>query len=102
MNAAAQREDEGDAANSKDTDWYLGERQRHRGSLHRDVWQGTAADLASRGFIAVYPSAGWWRSRPALEHYALPARYSLVVSIHTEQTEVDLYAVIANKVAIVV
>ena len=102
VNAAAQREDEGDAVNPKDTDWYLGERQRHRGSLHRDVWQGTAADLASRGFIAVYPSAGWWRSRPALERYALPARYSLVVSIHTEQTEVDLYAVIANKVAIVV
>lgn len=102
VNAAAQREDEGDAANPKDADWYLGERQRHRGSLHRDVWQGTAADLASRGFIAVYPSAGWWRSRPALERYALPARYSLVVSIHTEQTEVDLYAVIANKVAVVV
>jgi hypothetical protein len=102
VNAAAQREDEGDAANPKDTDWYLGERQRHRGSLHRDVWQGTAAELASRGFIAVYPSAGWWRSRPALERYALPARYSLIVSIHTEQTEVDLYAVVANKVAIAV
>lgn len=102
MNAAAQREDEGDVANPKDTDWFLGERQRHRGSLHRDVWQGTAAELASRGFIAVYPSAGWWRSRPALERYALPARYSLIVSIHTEQTEVDLYAVVANKVAIAV
>ena len=40
--------------------------------------------------------------RPVLERYALPARYSLVVSIHTEQTEVDLYAVIANKVGILV
>jgi len=102
VNAAAQQEDEGGGANPKDTDWYLGDRQRHRGSLHRDVWEGTAADLASRGFIAVYPSAGWWRSRPALERYGLPARYSLVVSIRTEQNEVDLYNVIANKVSIMV
>lgn len=102
VNAAAQRSDDDDAANPKDPNWYLGDRQRHRGSLHRDVWRGTAAELASRGFIAVYPSSGWWRTRPALERYALPARYSLVVSIHTEQTEVDLYAVIANQIGIVV
>ena len=30
---------------------------RHRGSLHQDAWHGTAADLASRGFLAVYPAA---------------------------------------------
>ena len=77
------------------------ERQRHRGSLHQDVWEGTAADLASRGFLAVYPAAGWWRTRPALERYDLPARYSLVVSIRTEQTEIDLYNAIAQKVEIV-
>ena len=100
INAAAEREDEVDPVNPKDLDWYLGERQRHRGSLHQDVWEGTAADLASRGFIAVYPSAGWWRTRPALERYDLPARYSLVVSLRTDQVEVDLYNVIAQKVAI--
>ena len=101
VNAAAQREDEGDPVNPRDPDWYLGERQRHRGSLHQDVWEGTAADLASRGFLAVYPAAGWWRTRPALERYDLPARYSLVVSIRTEQTEIDLYNAIAQKVEIV-
>ncbi|HVK55085.1 MAG TPA: S8 family peptidase [Burkholderiales bacterium] len=101
VNAAAVREDEGDSVNPRDPDWYLGKYQRHRGSLHQDVWEGTAADLASRGFIAVYPAAGWWRTRPALERYDLPARYSLIVSIRTEQTEIDLYNVIAQKVAIV-
>ena len=45
VNAAAQREDDGDSVNPRDPDWYLGERQRHRGSLHQDVWEGTAADL---------------------------------------------------------
>lgn len=102
VNAAAQREDDGDQINPKDPHWYLGDRQRHRGSLHQDVWVGTAADLASRGYIAVYPSAGWWRTRPALERYNLPARYSLVVSIRTDETKVDLYNAIANQVAIVI
>ncbi len=101
INAAAQQEDDGAAANSRDAGWHLGDRQRHRGSLHQDVWEGSAADLASRGFLAVYPAAGWWRTRPALERYALPARYSLIVSLRTEQTDVDLYNVIASKIAIV-
>lgn len=100
VNAAAQREDEGDPVNPSDPNWLLGERRRHRGSLHQDVWKGTAAELASRGFIAVYPSAGWWRTRPALERYALPARYSLVVSIQTQQTDVDLYAAVAQKIPV--
>lgn len=102
INAASEREDEGDPINPKDPNWRLGDRLRHRGSLHQDIWEGTAADLASRGFIAVYPSSGWWRTRPALERYDLPARYSLLVSIRTEQTEIDLYTAIANQIAAVV
>ena len=86
--------------NPSDSNWLLGTWRRHRGSLHQDVWKGTAAELASRGFIAIYPSAGWWRTRPALERYSLPARYSLVVSIQTQQTEVDLYAAVAQKIAV--
>jgi hypothetical protein len=100
VNAAAEREDEGDPINPKDPHWYLGDRQRHRGSLHQDVWEGTAAELASRGFVAVYPSTGWWRTRPTLERYNLPARYSLIVSIRTEQTEIDLYNAIAQQIII--
>jgi hypothetical protein len=99
VNAAAEREDEGDPVNPKDPDWLLGERLRHRGSLHQDTWEGTAAGLASRGFIAVYPAIGWWRSRPALERYDLPARYSLIVSIRTAQTDVDLYVAVAQQIA---
>lgn len=100
INAAAQRDDEGDPVNPGDPSWILGEKQRHRGSLHQDIWEGTAADLASRGFLAVYPAAGWWRTRPALERYNLPARYSLIVSIRTEQNDIDLYTAITQKIAI--
>jgi hypothetical protein len=99
INAAAEREDEGDAIDPKDPNWLLGDRQRHRGSLHQDIWRGTAAELASRGFVAVYPAKGWWRTRQALERYDLPARYSLLVSINTPALGVDLYTPIAQQVA---
>lgn len=99
INAASVREDEGIQINPKDPDWLLGENLRHRGSLHQDIWEGTAADLAGRGFIAVYPSNGWWKTRPALEQYGLPAHYCLIVSIRTAQTGIDLYTAIANKIS---
>lgn len=99
INAAAEREDDGDPIDPKDPNWVLGDLKRHRGSLHQDIWQGTAAELASRGFIAVYPAKGWWRTRQAQERYDLPARYSLIVSIRTPQTDVDLYTPIAQQVA---
>ena len=99
INAAAEREDDDDPIDPKDPNWVLGDRQRHRGSLHQDIWFGNAAELASRGFIAVYPAKGWWRTRPALERYNLPARYSLIVSIRTPETNVDLYTPIAQQIA---
>lgn len=99
INAAAELEEDGAPIDPKDANWILGDRQRHRGSLHKDVWRGTAAELANRGFVAVYPSKGWWRTRPAQERYSLPARYSLIVSIRTPETEVDLYTPIADMIA---
>ena len=99
VNAAALREDDADPIDAKDPDWLLGNTKRNRGSLHRDSWHGTAAELACRGFIAIYPAIGWWRTRPAQERYDLPARYSLVVSIRTPEIDVDLYTPIAQQIA---
>ncbi len=99
INAAAAREEAGRPAAPTDSKRILGDNLRHRGSLHQDTWRGTAADLASRGFLAVYPAQGWWRTRPAQERYDLPARYSLIVSIRTPHTDVDLYTPIAQQVA---
>jgi hypothetical protein len=99
INAAAEREDDGDPIDPRDPNWILGDKQRHRGSLHQDIWRGTAAELANRGFVAVYPAKGWWRTRPAQERYALPARYSLIVSLRTPETDVDLYTPVAQQVA---
>ncbi|MHB1300525.1 MAG: S8 family peptidase [Burkholderiales bacterium] len=98
VNAAAAQEDDEQNVNPKDPDWWLGNQRRHKGSIHQDVWIGTAADLASRGYLAIFPAQGWWRTRPKLERYDLPARYSLVVSIRTPETDVDIYNAVAAQI----
>lgn len=98
INAATAMEENGQHTNHQDPDWWLGGQQRHKGSLHQDVWEGTAAELASRGYLAVYPAMGWWRTRQKLDRYNLPAPYSLIVSIRTPQTEIDLYSAVAAKI----
>ncbi|MDP2787602.1 MAG: S8 family peptidase [Pseudomonadota bacterium] len=98
VNAAAALEEDEQAVNPKDPNWWLGGQQRHKGSIHQDVWTGTAADLASRSYLAVYPAMGWWRTRPRLDRFNLPARYSLIVSIRTPETDIDID--IYNAVAI--
>ena len=98
INIAARDEEEGITTTDADPSWLMGVRQRHRGSLHSDIWVGTAADLASRGYVAVYPTAGWWKTRPRLERFDQPARYSLIVSISTPESNVDLYTAVRARV----
>jgi hypothetical protein len=81
-----------------DNDWLIGERLRTRGSLVSDCWTGTAADLAVRGQLAVYPINGWWRTRPGLTAHSKKARYSLIVSIEAPGIETDIYADVAQKI----
>ena len=101
VNLAARDEDEGTRRGSDgDPEWLIGPQGRHVGSLHCDIWRGTAADLASRGSIAVYPTAGWWKTRQALGRYGRAARYALVVSIRAPEVDVDLYTEVANRIAI--
>lgn len=50
-----------------------------------------AADLATREHVAIFPVVGWWRERSSLERSESPARYSLVVTMRTPSTSVDIY-----------
>lgn len=98
INAAAESEESDHSATGNDDCWALGATQRHKGSLHQDIWQGTAAELASCGYLAVYPAQGWWRTRGALERYDSEAKYSLIISIHAPQADVDLYTTVKNQI----
>ena len=100
INQRAREEEEGGhQGGGSDTNWRLGLRLRHLGSLHSDTWTGTAAQLAERGILAVYPALGWWKTAKKLERYNNRVRYALVVSIKAPEATVDLYNVVANAIA---
>lgn len=98
INSLAISADEGSSSAGDDTNWLIGPMNRHKGSLHSDIWRGTAAELASRGVLAVYPTLGWWKTRVALERYNKKARYALIISIHAPETEIDLYTAVENQI----
>jgi len=101
INAQASEEEQGLRTNGGgDPNWFIGKRLRARGSLLSDSWTGTAAELASRGQLAVYPAMGWWRNRPVHERYNRVARYALIVSIEAPTVEQDLYANIQQQIAV--
>ena len=85
---------------TSDPHWLLGTNNRHRGSLHSDIWRGSAADLASRAHVAVFPTIGWWRTRHQLGCANRNARYALAVSIHAPDSDVDLYTEVASRIAV--
>jgi hypothetical protein len=93
------RDEEGGVKSKSDAGaWFLGPDLRGLGSIHTDEWTGTAADLAARGYIAVYPVMGWWRTRPKLGRWGNNARYALIVTISAPQAPVDLYTTITNLI----
>lgn len=79
--------------------WVLGENLRKLGSIHSDTWQGSAAELAERGYIAVYPVLGWWKERANLQRWAKRARYTLIVTIKTPGVDTDIYTPVVNKIS---
>lgn len=99
INRAARVENEDTGAPLASDRWYLGPQLRNVGSIHSDVWQGTAADLAQRGAIGVYPVGGWWREKSRLFRWDNPARYCLLVTLRVPDANVDIYTSVAAQVA---
>lgn len=101
LNKAAREEGEG----KPDTDsgserWLIGSNSRDTGSVHSDIWKGTAADIASCNLIGVYPVIGWWRERAWLGRWDRRARYSLIVSLNTPDENIDIYTPVAVQLGI--
>jgi len=100
LNQQALEEEEDRPGAAADEGWYLGVQARNRGSLHSDIWTGTAVDLAERGVIAVFPVSGWWKEQPKRDRSELGARYALVVSIETPTIATDIWTPVAQEVGI--
>ena len=82
--------------------WILGNKVRDKGSIHKDIWKGTGADLANRNVIAIFPVNGWWKTRKKLLRYNNDVRYSLILSIESPDNTVDLYNPILNQIDILI
>lgn len=82
--------------------WLIGSNSRDIGSVHSDMLEDAAANIASRNLIGVYPVIGWWRERAWSGRYDRKARYSLIVSLHTPDENVDIYTPVAVQVGTLV
>jgi hypothetical protein len=89
---AAERDEGERAARVGDGDrWLFGPNSISAGSLHCDVWTGPAASLLTRDTICVRPVGGWWRNRADIATCERRTRYTLVLSLKTDNEEIDLY-----------
>lgn len=100
INKAVREEqsDKGDVQNDSSR-WLIGIGNREVGSIHSDIWRGTASELSENRYVAIYPGTGWWYTRPHLKRYDSKGKYSLVVSISTPDEKIDLYTPIISKIS---
>ncbi|MEO5375339.1 MAG: S8 family peptidase [Alphaproteobacteria bacterium] len=100
LNQKALEEDEGKPDTSGGlAAWFIGD-ARNKGSLHSDIWEGTAADLAECGVIGVFPVSGWWKDQPKCDRSQFGARYTLIVTIETDAEGVDIWTPVAQEIGV--
>ncbi|MCZ7532684.1 MAG: hypothetical protein M5U23_04645 [Acidimicrobiia bacterium] len=100
MNAEARDGDYKTMSTSDAAEWFLPASSKTAGSLHTDIWHGSAAKLAARGAVAIMPLTGWWKHRSDHRFRTKPARYGLVVSIETPGADVDIWTPVAEQIQI--
>lgn len=80
--------------------WLLGLNHHDSpGSLHSGIWRGPAVELATKGLIAVYPVAGWWKYKKLPDQSNESVNYSLIVSIEAPGVPADLYTPVAAAIS---
>jgi len=103
INTEARNDDFDSKENASTSDrWVIGSQARDKGSIHSDIWKGTAAELSASNLIAVYPKIGWWRERAHLGKWNSKTRYALIVSINTPEENVDIYTPVAIKLGVAI
>lgn len=90
ISKAMRDDDEKNIISNDSGRWLIGSQNRNVGSIHSDIWEGTA-DLSQGNYIMIYPTTGWWKLRTNLKKYNQKVRYSLIVSIETPENNVNLY-----------
>lgn len=76
--------------------WAIGKDSNLKGSIRKDFITGTGRELSERNVLAIIPKNGWYKNLKRQNKFNAVVRYSLIVSIETEETEVDLYTPVFN------
>ena len=78
--------------------WMFGSQSMSSGSLHSDEWMGPAINLLSRNIICIKPVGGWWKERAKADVRGQKARYSLVLSLRSADSTIDLYTPVSTMI----
>lgn len=74
--------------------WEIPADDRSRGTLQHDRTRVSAAAVAGRRLLAVYPVLGWWDDSHDGWTRELP--YSVVVSVDMGEVDIELHALVAQ------
>ena len=81
-------------------DWKIGIDNRKQGTVQSDSITLSGIQMADCCHIAIYPVGGWWKTRKSEKCMEKEARYSLIVSLHTEEQDIDIYTPVANMISV--
>lgn len=80
--------------------WLIGSDNRNRGTVQSDSIVLSGIEMADCYHIVVYPVGGWWKTRKSEKCMEKETRYSLIVSLHTEAQDIDIYTPVANIISV--
>ena len=81
-------------------EWKIGIDNRKQGTVQSDSITLSGIQMADCYHIAVYPVGGWWKTRKSEKCMEKETRYSLIISLHTESQDIDIYTPVANMISI--
>ncbi|MGA9637408.1 MAG: hypothetical protein WBQ70_02815, partial [Flavobacterium sp.] len=82
--------------------WEIGTKIGSKGSIRKDYITATGREISERNTLAVYPKNGWYKNLKRQNRFNEKVRYSLIVSLETEELNVDLYTPVLNQIAITI
>lgn len=78
--------------------WEIGKKVSAKGSIRKDFIEGTGNEMSERNILAVFPKNGWYKNLKRQKKFNEKVRYSLIVSLETEEKEIDLYTPVFNEI----
>ncbi|WP_445721990.1 S8 family peptidase [Flavobacterium sp.] len=81
-------------------EWEIGVNISSKGSIRKDFITATGREMSERNILAVYPKNGWYKNLKRQNKFNETVRYSLIVSLETQELDIDLYTPVLNQLAI--